>query len=90
MTKQALIEKMAGDARIKKAAAKRALASFEDAVSGTVKNGDRLILTGFGTFSVVNRKERTGRNPQTGEKVNIPASRVPKFSPAAAFKQEIN
>ena len=55
-----------------------------------LKNGEDVSLTGFGTFKMVTRKARKGRNPATGEEVEIPATTVPKFSPAKALKQAIN
>ena len=66
MNKEQLIDKLAGDAKITKVAARAVLASFIEAVKKTVKKGDRLGLVGFGTFSSGKRKARTGRNPQTG------------------------
>ena len=79
MNKGDLIDKMASDANITKAQAQEALDSFINATSDSLKNGDKLTLVGFGTFSVSNRKARKGRNPQTGQEINIPAKKVVKF-----------
>ncbi len=89
MTKADLIEKMASDADISKAAAGKALDSFVDAVVKTVKKGNKVALVGFGTFSVSKRKARTGRNPRTGEAIKIAARKVPKFSAGKAFKDAV-
>jgi DNA-binding protein HU-beta len=89
MTKADLIEKMASDADISKAAAGKALDSFVDAVIKTVKKGNKVALVGFGTFSVSKRKARTGRNPRTGATIKIAARKVPKFSAGKAFKDAV-
>jgi DNA-binding protein HU-beta len=89
MTKAELVEKMAGDADISKAAAGKALDSLIDAVVKTVKKGNKVALVGFGTFSVSKRKARTGRNPQTGATIKIAARKVPKFSAGKSFKDAV-
>lgn len=89
MTKAELIEKMAGDANISKAAAGKALNSFIDAVSKALKKGDKVTLVGFGTFVVAKRKARKGRNPQTGEEIKIKARKVAKFRPGALLKKSV-
>jgi len=89
MTKADLVEKMAKDADIAKVAAGKALDSLIDAVTRTLKKGDKLALVGFGTFSVGKRKARTGRNPQTGAAIKIPARKVPKFSAGKALKDAL-
>ena len=89
MTKADLIEKMASDADISKAAAEKALDSMIDAIMKTVKKGNKVALAGLGTFSASKRKARKGRNPKTGETINIPARKVPKFSAGKAFKDAI-
>lgn len=86
MTKADLIDKMAKDAGISKAAAGKALDSMIDGIMKAVKKGSKVALVGFGTFSVSKRKARTGRNPQTGATIKIPARKVPKFSAGKAFK----
>lgn len=87
MTKAELIAKIAKDAGISKVAAGKALDSGISAVMKSVASGRSVTLTGFGTFSASNRKARTGRNPQTGATIRIPAMRVPKFRAGKEFKQ---
>jgi len=89
MTKADLVEKMAKDAGISKAAAGKALDSFIDGVVKAVKKGNKVALVGFGTFSVAKRKARTGRNPQTGKPIQIPARKIPKFSAGKTFKDTV-
>jgi DNA-binding protein HU-beta len=89
MTKADLIEKMATDADISKTAAEKALKSFIEAVTKTVKKGNKLTLVGFGTFSVSKRAARKGRNPQTGATIKIAARKVPKFKAGQAFKDAV-
>jgi DNA-binding protein HU-beta len=89
MTKAELLEKAAKDAGISKAAAGKALDSFIDSVVKSVKKGNKVALVGFGTFSVSKRKARTGRNPQTGAPIKIPARKVPKFSAGKTFKDAV-
>jgi DNA-binding protein HU-beta len=79
MTKAELIAKIAEDTGITKVAANTALESFIGAVEKTLKKGDKLTLTGFGTFSVAKRAARKGRNPFTGETIKIKAKKVAKF-----------
>lgn len=79
MTRAELITKMAEKSEITKAAAGRVLSAFEQSVAEELKLTGRMSLVGFGTFTVVKRKERQGRNPQTGKKIKIPAKNVIKF-----------
>lgn len=79
MNKSELIEKLAKDAGITKTQANAALDSFIDAVTKTLKKGDKVTLVGFGTFSVSKRAARNGRNPQTGEVIKIKAKKVARF-----------
>lgn len=79
MNKAQLIDAIAGEAKMTKADAKKALDAFIKATSTTLKKGDRVALVGFGTFSVVKRNARTGRNPQTGKEIKIAAKKVVKF-----------
>ncbi|MEE9275053.1 MAG: HU family DNA-binding protein [bacterium] len=90
MQKSDLIETIAAEAGISKAAADRALASLLGSVTKALKSGDRVSLVGFGTFSVSKRAARMGRNPQTGEAIKIKASKVPKFSAGKALKEAVN
>ena len=87
MTKAELIEQMAKDAKVSKAAAGKALDSFVDGVKKALKKKDgKVTLVGFGTFSKVRRKAREGRNPQTGAKIKIKARNAVKFTPGKALK----
>jgi DNA-binding protein HU-beta len=90
VNKTQLVDKIAESADISKASAGRALDAFIDAVSGTLKDGDQVALVGFGTFSVRDRAARTGRNPQTGEEIQIAAAKVPGFKPGKALKDSVN
>ncbi len=89
VNKKELISKIAEAANLKKNDAERALKAFEDAVMEAVKSGDKVTLVGFGTFSVSERKERKGRNPQTGAEITIPAKKSPKFVPGKIFKEAV-
>ncbi len=90
MDKAELIEKMAKDANVTKAAAGRALESFMDGVTkGLKKRNSRVTLVGFGTFSNVYRKTRKGRNPQTGEQIKIKGRNAIKFKAGKALRDKI-
>ncbi len=89
MNKKDLIEKIATKAGLKKVEAEKALEAFEEAVVEALKGGDKVTLVGFGTFSVYERKARTGRNPQTGKEIKIPAKKAPKFTPGKLFKESV-
>ena len=90
MNKSELIDAIAASADIPKAAAGRALDATIDAITGALKNDDQVVLVGFGTFSVKDRAARTGRNPQTGEPIQIKAAKVPGFKPGKALKDAVN
>ncbi len=90
MNKSQLIDKIAEGADISKAAAGRALDSFIDSVSEALKEGDSVALVGFGTFSVRERAARSGRNPQTGETIQIEAANIPSFKAGKALKDSVN
>ena len=79
MNKAELIAQIADEAGITKTQANTALDSFVDAVTKTLKKGDKVTLVGFGTFSVSKRAARNGRNPQTGEVIKIKARKVARF-----------
>jgi DNA-binding protein HU-beta len=90
MTKAELVEKMAKDAGISKAAAALALGSFVTSITKALKKKDgKVTLVGFGTFSKTRRKARKGRNPQTGEPIKIKASKSVKFKPGKKLKEAI-
>jgi DNA-binding protein HU-beta len=90
VNKQELIENIAESADITKASAGRALDSMIDSITGSLKDGDSVVLVGFGTFSVRDRAARTGRNPQTGAEIQIAAARVPAFKAGKALKDAVN
>ena len=90
MNKQELIDNIAASADITKAAAARALDSVIDSVTNSLKKDDSVVLVGFGTFSVRSRAARTGRNPQTGEEIQIKAAKVPAFKAGKALKDAVN
>ena len=89
MNKKELVDKVAKKAGTTKKNAQTAIEATLDAIVETVKKGDRVTLVGFGTFTSVKRKARKGRNPQTGNTMNIPAKKYPKFSPGKEFKQKV-
>jgi DNA-binding protein HU-beta len=89
MTKAELIASVGKDAKISKALAEKTINAFANAVTKALKKGDKLALTGFGTFSVVKRRARSGRNPQTGKEIKIPAARVAKFKAGNLLKSAL-
>ncbi len=90
MNKSELIEAVADSADLSKASASRAVDAVLESVTDALRDGDQVTLVGFGTFSVRDRAARTGRNPRTGESIEIPASKVPGFKPGKALKDAIN
>ncbi|MCX8015250.1 MAG: HU family DNA-binding protein [candidate division WOR-3 bacterium] len=86
MTKRELVEKLAKGADTTKAVAEACLNTFIDTVMNALKKGDKVALPGFGTFMVRKTKARVGRNPATGEKINIPAKKKAVFRPGREFK----
>ena len=90
MTKADLIESVAAKLDLPKGQAERAVQLvFEDIVQA-LRTGDKVNISGFGTFAVSERKARTGRNPKTGEAIDIPASKSAKFKPGKSLKDELN
>ena len=89
MTKSDLVEHVASKTGLTKRAAGDALEAVLAAVKGALSKGDKVTLTGFGTFSVRSRKERMGRNPQTGAPLRIPATKVPGFTAGKALKKAV-
>lgn len=89
MTKAELISVMADEAGISKAAAQSALDAYVAAVTKQLKKTGKLGLVGFGTFSVVKRKAREGRNPQNGKAIKIPAKKVVKFKAGKTLADKI-
>lgn len=90
MTKTELIEHVANQADLSKAAAARAVEALMDGVKKTLRKGGTVTLVGFGTFQVGKRAARTGRNPRTGDPVKIKAAKVPKFTAGKALKDALN
>ncbi|HFC6474074.1 TPA: HU family DNA-binding protein [Neisseria meningitidis] len=89
MNKSELIEAIAQEADISKAAAQKALDATTNAVTTALKQGDTVTLVGFGTFYVGERTERQGRNPKTGEPLTIAAAKTPKFRAGKALKDAL-
>lgn len=90
MNKSDLIDAMAADAGITKASAKKALESFLGNVEGSLKDGNRVSLVGFGSWSVSKRAAREGRNPQTGKTIKIAAKNVVKFKAGSDLQSSVN
>ena len=89
MNKADLVEAVAGDADLSKSQAQAALDSLLSNVETALKGGDKVTLVGFGTFSISKRSARTGRNPQTGKAIQIPAKNVVKFSAGKSLKDGV-
>ena len=90
MNKSELIDAIAESTDLSKASATRALDAVIDTVAGSLKDGDQVVLVGFGTFSVKDRAARTGRNPQTGAPIEIAAAKIPSFKAGKALKDAVN
>ena len=90
MNKSELIEHIAKQADLSKAAAGRALEAIIGGVKTTLKKNGSVTIAGFGTFAVTKRASRTGRNPRTGAAIKIKAAKVPKFRPGKALKDALN
>ena len=90
MNKKELIDALAGKTELTKQDAARFIAAFEETVSETLQKGEKVQLVGFGTFDVVKRAARTGRNPRTGETMKIKASKNPTFKAGKALKDKVN
>ena len=89
MTKAELVGKIASEGGITNSQAEKAVDGFVAAVSGALAGGDKITLVGFGTFSVGSRSQREGRNPRTGEKIKIPASKVVKFKAGKTLSEKV-
>jgi len=90
VNKSELIDAIAASADISKASAGRALDATVDAVTNELKSGGQVSLVGFGTFAVKERAARAGRNPQTGETIQIKAAKIPSFKAGKALKDACN
>ena len=89
MKKKELIERIAEEAGVPEGEARKHFEAFEQVVTEALKGGEEVQITGFGKFSVKERKAREGRNPQTGEKIKIAAQKVPTFSAGNALKEAV-
>ena len=89
MKKKELIEKIAEEAGVSEGEAQKHFGAFERVVTEALKGGEEVQITGFGKFSVRERKAREGRNPQTGENMKIAASKVPAFSAGNVLKEAV-
>lgn len=89
MTKQDLIDLVAKKASLTNKASRESVQAILDAVRDALKRGEKVVVTGFGTFSVRSRAARKGRNPQTGAEINIPARKTPGFTAGKALKKAI-
>ena len=90
MNKQELVDAVAGEAGLTKADTARTVDAFINQIENALKNGDKVQLVGFGTFEVAERTASQGRNPRTGEPINIPASKMPKFKAGKGLKDAVN
>ena len=88
MNKVTLVTKIAEKSGLSKKQAEQALGAFIDSVTEALKEGDKVQLMGFGTFEVKERAARTGRNPSTGETIEIPASKTPTFKAGKGLRDE--
>ena len=89
MKKADLVSKIANDNGITKAQAEKVVDGFVSAVSDALSEGEKVTLVGFGTFSVGERSQREGRNPRTGEKIQIAASKIVKFKPGKGLSDQV-
>ncbi|MER3455890.1 MAG: hypothetical protein C4303_06150 [candidate division GAL15 bacterium] len=89
MNKEQLIERVASKTGLSKKDANAALDAILDGITSALKKGEKVTLVGFGTFAVRRRKAREGRNPQTGEKIRIPARKVPGFTAGKELKAQV-
>jgi DNA-binding protein HU-beta len=89
MKKKELIERIAEEAEVSNSEAQKHFEAFEEVVTEALKAGEEVQITGFGKFSVKERKAREGRNPQTGQKMKISAQKVPSFSAGNALKEAV-
>jgi DNA-binding protein HU-beta len=90
VTKADLVNAIAEKAGLSKSDSEKALKAFTDSITDALKAGEKVALVGFGTFSVGQRAARTGKNPQTGAQINIPAAKTPKFKAGKALKDAVN
>lgn len=89
MTKKDLIEIVAKKSNLTNKAARDAVQTMLNTIRDSLKRGEKVVLTGFGTFSIRSRAARTGRNPKTGEKITLAARKAPGFTPGKTFKKAV-
>ena len=89
MNKGDLVEKIASEVGLTKRASNEAIDAITSIVSDALARGEKVTLVGFGTFQVMERKARRGRNPQTGQTIQIPAKKVPKFRPGRSLREAV-
>jgi DNA-binding protein HU-beta len=89
VTKQEFVDQVASESGLSKADATKAVEAFTEVVTTTLRRGGEVNFTGFGKFTVADRGARQGVNPQTGERIQIPASRVPRFSAGSSLKNAV-
>lgn len=89
MTKRDLIEVVAKKASLTNKAARDSVQAFLNSVRDSLKRGEKVVITGFGTFSIRKRAERPGRNPKTGERITITARKAPGFTPGKTLKKAV-
>jgi len=90
VNKKDLVGKIASDARLTRAQASRALDAFVQGIQASLVRGDRVTISGFGTFGVMNRKARRVRNPRSGSAIEVAAKRVPRFAPGTELRTAID
>lgn len=89
MTKKDIIEIVAKKANLTNKASRDAVQTFLNTIRDSLKRGEKVVLTGFGTFSVRSRVQRVGRNPKTGERITLQARKAPGFTPGKTFKKAV-
>ena len=90
MNKKELVNEVAGKVGISKKEVANVIDAFTEAVSDALSKGERVMLVGFGTFDVVQKKARKGRNPQTGKEIQIPARKAPRFRPGKELRSAVS
>ncbi len=90
MNKAQLIDSIAEQSGLTKADSKKALEAFVSSIGSSLKKGDKIALVGFGSFAVADRPARTGRNPQSGKEIKIPAKKIVKFKPGSELGEAVN
>ena len=89
MNKGELVEQVSNWTGLTKKASREAVDAIASVITDTLARGEKVTLVGFGTFKLVQRKARTGRNPQTGQSIQIPAKKVPRFRPGKDLKDRV-